>query len=59
MGMVMHFSDSGDATIDVDVPEDTTDITDEFRDLVDQGVSTPRVRRPARSDERSGKWAAR
>lgn len=37
IGMVMHFSDYGDATIDVDVPEDTTDITDEFRDLVDQG----------------------
>lgn len=37
IAMVMHFSDDGDAAIDIDVPEDSTDITDEFRDLVDQG----------------------
>ena len=37
IGMVMNFSDYGDPTIDVDVPEDTTDITDEFRELADQG----------------------
>lgn len=37
IGLVMHFRDYGDAAIDIDVPEDTTDITDAFRDLVDQG----------------------